>query len=428
MSIFFKLFTLLIALVLSGAATARELPSESILESIASLRTEQTNLSRQQSLMLCLLLASGEAAKNKCMEQLKDSAATDIQDAATVPLTSASDGEDHQVGTDVKGFQNKVGQCLELMDGYTSGDRDKTAIDSFSSTCSQQEMRDQLQKTGDSLRKAFDSCKKSSADLTTFYDQNSGLPILDLIDAARKAEDKFNDAKDCIDNVGKAADSARDSMKKFESALASTMAFCTAVPEPYSCGIFAALQLLMALFESGGGGGSGDGSGPNDADTGGQSAGGGQPDQPSSPYQQPNEGQNPQLNTTVDVGDNCVLVRDGKDLTCGSLLTAPGYFEGATFKSSSDLTTDQLTKMNAYLSDETFNNIDHYFQGRKMLLMGGNSVKFCVDIMPGLDAAFDDTRKAQQGDEMPVTGVILTPIGGSPEYDVRLDHSGRGCK
>lgn len=410
----------------TGAA-AQVAQSEPSLEAIAEIGTELDIVRAQQAFIMCFLLAADAAAKASCSDGLSNSAMADIAAAAQVRETQAADGDDHTVGNDVRAFQTRIRSCVAQLEAYVRSERDGNAADTFATECSEDEIRQQLQETGDSLRQAFNSCRETSEGLRNFYNRYSSLPILDLITNAQNVENLSDDARECINNVGEAAESARDSIQKFETALASTLAFCTAVPEPYSCGIFAAIQLLMALFESGGGGGSGDGSGPNDGEGQQASTGGGGEPAPS-PYTDPPQGENPPLNTELEEGHDCTVERQADDLICGGDINAPNYFGGARLVSSDgSLTQHQLSQVNMRLDGE-YNNLDRYFADSKMVFRSGNTIQFCVAIMPGLGAVFDASRQQQADESEILTAILLTPSGADGDYDVQLDHSGRGCR
>lgn len=401
-------------------ADAQTPPPEISLEKFAEIATKMSNLEAKSELILCLLLADS-AEKQSCVEKTKDVADMTIGAAQKVPVTAATG----QVGTDVQALQAQISTCVGHMDSYVSKERDRSAIAEFEKSCSHETVSNSLEKTGASLRVALNECSASADSLEEFVDGNKSKPVLDLIQEAVRRKDLHKGAESCIENLGKAADSVRESTKKFETALSSTLAFCTAVPEPYSCGIFAAIQLLMALFESGGGGGSGDGDGTES----GQGDSSTSVSKEKNDYAEPGQGGSPELQAKVETGGDCVVERKDDDLECGAILRAPNYFSGAGFSYTSSTDSKVRGDIDKAL-DDARNNLDRLFASTKLILRGNNEMQFCVNVMPGLDGIFNESREFQKdrAAEDIRTAVRLTPDAADlGVYKIKFDHSGQGC-
>lgn len=421
-------------------AQANDVPLEKVIELSTRLSTVEASLDT----LLCLALASDNDAKAECAGQPKKTAAADVA-ALTTTLSNELKKTDIE---EVDDLTARIGVCVGKMDAFVQSPG-QGPIDEFDKNCSQAGISQQLKETGNALREGLETCAKSATQVRDFLDANNSRPILEVARAATKnLEDLPDKAKKCVAKVSAAADAVSKSIGGFEKALASTLAFCATIPEPYSCGIFAAIQLLMALFESGGGGGegSGDGSGSG-GENGTAAAGKGLPGDSQTGQQGTKVGTNTNQGTLgqngsgtevaaeVRTGDDCVIVRVASDLVCQNgeveMFRAVKYFDGAEFRFADGTPVRTRTAIAEHFAKKAFYSIDSYFGTADMIpYLSRNEMAFCVNIVPGLDKIFIDTKNEQPNkkDEELITAVLLSPVDGSPGvYVMQFEHDGGDC-
>lgn len=327
----------------------------------------------QNSQIICLLGAGGDANKiSACASNLAGPANDAIDEAKTVTTENA--------GNAVLSAQAAISNCLDHMESFVGSaensdfDNASNSLRTLGTDCSRETIKGHLSAAGDQIRTSVEGCIASGASFTKqLTDLRDSEPS--ILDVARGIEGLASSGEALAGDCKDAADAATamgDSTDKFMSALSSTVAFCTAVPEPYSCAAIAILNILMLLFDSGGGDGGGN------SEPGATSGSGGDVADPAEPYTRPNDGPNPSLLVAVADGNGCTMHKeDGLNLNCkaaGYNLLFENWFGGASIDLS--VLTDGVAdadvgkEVENYFSELEATAMDLFFKDRTVVDIG----------------------------------------------------------
>ncbi|WP_299305445.1 hypothetical protein [uncultured Litoreibacter sp.] len=368
---------------ISSAANAAEIPT-SIEGRLLLLESQQKAMVLDFQNLRCLQAGGSEMECRQESYQL-DAAAQNVTEKANAIQTSVN-------GTAIPSMttaQNAILNCASAIQtfgtaGHSTQQMSQAAETAFSGQCSEENLQQTIGAAAQDVKEAAESCLEGANDIagafTNWEAQAQTDSLVDVLKVAAADANRLKDgAEACIDDARKAAESLDNSADALMNAVAATAAFCTAVPEPYSCAIFGAIQLLMALFSSGDGGG-GDGKGPGDQDEDGTGGGTGQ--------------------ETVDAvaeGSGCNNVRrEGTALQCDGFEFKYAFGRavidvngGNAGKQIAEKVAEQLAANNG-----SFANL---FGNGKMVARGSDQIQFCIHRLPGLPNQFFPDQWAPNG-------------------------------
>lgn len=390
MSVFCRsLALLLFGFSISSAAVAAEMPT-SIEGKLLLLESRQTALALDLQNLRCLQAGGPEAVCRQETFQL-DAEAQNVTAQANGIQTTV-DGAEIPSMTAAK---NAILNCASAVDAFGRADHStqqmsQSAESAFTGQCSEEALENTIATAAEDVKAAAEKCLEGAADIAGEFAKweaqaqtNSLVDVLKV--AANDAKRLKDGAEECIDDARRAAESLDNSADALLNAMAATAAFCAAVPEPYSCAIFGAIQLLMALFSSGDGGG-GDGNGPSEEEDDGSGGGTGR---------EPVE--------AVAQGSGCENVtRSGTALLCDGGFEFKYAFGRAKIDVDGGNAGVEIAEALAAQLEATQPDLDggsfaDLFGRGKMVARGSDQIQFCVHRLPGLPNQFFPDQWARNG-------------------------------
>lgn len=360
-----------------SAAVANELPT-SIEGRLLLLESRQEALALDFQNLRCLQAGGSEEECRQQIYQL-DAMARNVAAQATAIQTTVNGVEIPSMTAAQDALLNCAG-AIEAFGGAAFGTQQmsQAAESAFTGQCSEQTLAVTIATAAQDVRRAAESCLESGTDIEgAFARWEAQSQTASLVDVLRVAAEDSSQLREgaaaCIDDAREAAESLDRSAGALMNAVAATAAFCSSVPEPYSCAIFGAIQLLMALFSSGDGGG-GDGNGEGQGQNTGLDV-----------------GNDPEIVTAVAQGSGCNNARrEGAALLCDGFEFSFA-FAGASIDESLGNAGPEINEAMAARLAENDGSFAALFGDGKMVARGRNEILFCVRRLPGLpDQVFPD--------------------------------------